>query len=96
MAKGEKKKGGQKVEKILLRLKVFPEDKSSKRQYQCNVDEKDIQKIPTRSEKERIKRFPEEKEDVVDASPFLGGGHIEAFLHCNLEAPIESVMVGVI
>ena len=57
MAKGEKKKGGQKVEKILLRLKVLPEDKSSKRQYQCNVDEKDIQKVPTKSEKKALINF---------------------------------------
>ena len=60
------------------------------------IDEKDIQKVPTKSEKESINQFPEKKENVGDASPFLVGGHIEAFLHCNLEAPIESVMVGVI
>jgi len=32
VAKGEEKKGGQKVEKILLRLKMLPGDKSSKLQ----------------------------------------------------------------
>ena len=50
MAKGKEKKGGQKVEEILLRLKVPPEDKSLD-MYQCNVDGKKIQKTSTMSEK---------------------------------------------
>ena len=34
-------------------------------------------------------QFPEEQEDVCYASSFLVGGHIEAFLNCNLEAPVN-------